>query len=389
MMITEFISLTGFEVTEEEYSIIENSYYDFDGNKIEFCKDWVKNGGIQRVAHARDRARVSELEIQLAEAQKEIDSLKEQLLDWQPCDCGTNLSQEKYKELEGSCATEVLTVDKAKELLYNEFGFAANKITIIDNVSTYEVNKHRQIRVADTYERKPLYMSTDYNYIRLKTSELKSLLVNDLVDENANNRLRLLRTFNKDSVENYLQIRRNFLDERQIKSDFLFFTKSGGENANINVDFELLRDKCCIKNNITLASIRNNCMTIFSNTIGNEELSALLFDVTIWRIKEMREQNLIITLPCTVGTMVYMILDVFSGNTKPERKILSGTIDNFKIGQDGVPLAEICIEGNGKFSTCIYGKDYYLTYEEAEKVMKGSFETYFCDVTAKTGQGMT
>lgn len=223
----------------------------------------------------------------------------------------------------------------------------------------------------------------------LKTSELKSLLVNDLVDENANNRLRLLRTFNKDSVENYLQIRRNFLDERQIKSDFLFFTKSGGENANINVDFELLRDKCCIKNNITLASIRNNCMTIFSNTIGNEELSALLFDVTIWRIKEMREQNLIITLPCTVGTMVYMILDVFSGNTKPERKILSGTIDNFKIGQDGVPLAEICIEGNGKFSTCIYGKDYYLTYEEAEKVMKGSFETYFCDVTAKTGQGMT
>lgn len=43
MMMSEFIERTGYEPSWEEYRMIEESYYDFDGNKDEFCKQWKKD----------------------------------------------------------------------------------------------------------------------------------------------------------------------------------------------------------------------------------------------------------------------------------------------------------------------------------------------------------
>ena len=43
MMMSEFTERTGYEPTYEEYSLIEESYYNFDGNKDEFCKQWLKD----------------------------------------------------------------------------------------------------------------------------------------------------------------------------------------------------------------------------------------------------------------------------------------------------------------------------------------------------------
>lgn len=42
MMKSEFIDRVGFEPTPAEYEVIERYYYDFDGNKDEFCTHWVK-----------------------------------------------------------------------------------------------------------------------------------------------------------------------------------------------------------------------------------------------------------------------------------------------------------------------------------------------------------
>lgn len=42
MMICEFIERTGYEPEYSEYRLIEESYYEFDGNKDEFCKWWKK-----------------------------------------------------------------------------------------------------------------------------------------------------------------------------------------------------------------------------------------------------------------------------------------------------------------------------------------------------------
>lgn len=43
MMIQEFIERTKYKPTYEEYHYIEESYYEFDGFKDEFCKQWLKD----------------------------------------------------------------------------------------------------------------------------------------------------------------------------------------------------------------------------------------------------------------------------------------------------------------------------------------------------------
>lgn len=43
MLMSEFIERTGYEPSNEEYSLIEESYYNFDGNKDNFCKQWMKD----------------------------------------------------------------------------------------------------------------------------------------------------------------------------------------------------------------------------------------------------------------------------------------------------------------------------------------------------------
>lgn len=40
MMVHEFTERTGYEPTMEEYHYIEESYYDFNGNKDAFCAQW-------------------------------------------------------------------------------------------------------------------------------------------------------------------------------------------------------------------------------------------------------------------------------------------------------------------------------------------------------------
>lgn len=43
MMVREFIERTHVAPSYEEYRFIEESYYEFDGNKDEFCKWWLKS----------------------------------------------------------------------------------------------------------------------------------------------------------------------------------------------------------------------------------------------------------------------------------------------------------------------------------------------------------
>lgn len=43
MMKHEFVARTNYEPADEEYHYIEESYYEFNGNKDEFCKQWKKD----------------------------------------------------------------------------------------------------------------------------------------------------------------------------------------------------------------------------------------------------------------------------------------------------------------------------------------------------------
>ena len=178
MMISEFIERTGFEPTASEYAKIEEAYYDFNGNKDEFCKAFVKNGGEKKIYKARAeeiaqlKSRLVEMEKQhkteTEAREKQIADLRVELdreLEWKPCDgSGTNMTQERYEHL-AKCG-KTMTDEEAAAFIADECGFALEKIHILHEVNTYEVNKHHRMRVAETYEREPLYESTDWNYVR-------------------------------------------------------------------------------------------------------------------------------------------------------------------------------------------------------------------------------
>lgn len=190
MMISEFIERTGFEPTASEYAKIEEAYYNFNGNKDEFCKAFVKNGGEKKISKARAEE-IEKLKSQLIEMdklhktamedrEKQIAELTAELdreLEWKPCDSsGTNMTQERYEHL-AKCG-KTMTDEEAAAFIADECGFAPEKIHILHEVHTYEVNKHRRLRKSGTFDRTPVYESTDWNYVRFDCACFMYELVN-------------------------------------------------------------------------------------------------------------------------------------------------------------------------------------------------------------------
>ena len=109
-----------------------------------------------------------------------IDELTAELdkeLEWKPSDStGTNMEQKSYEEL--AKYGKVMTDDEAKAFIADECGFAPEKIHILHEVNTYEVNKHRRLRKSATFDRAPVYESTDWNYVRFDCAYFMYELVN-------------------------------------------------------------------------------------------------------------------------------------------------------------------------------------------------------------------
>lgn len=190
MMISEFVERTSFEPMPEEYEQIENAYYHFDGSKDDFCKSWLAGGGILKAAQARAE-KISQLRSELLELdrsnrmeidgyERRIEQLKAQLdreLEWElRADAGTRMSQRAYEDLAG--AGTAMTDEEAKAFIANECGFDPEKVVILHEVSTYEVNKYRQLRPAARFTRQPIYNATDWNYIRFDCACFMYELVN-------------------------------------------------------------------------------------------------------------------------------------------------------------------------------------------------------------------
>lgn len=190
MMMSEFIDRTGFEPTASEYEKIEKAYYDFDGDKDAFCKAFVKDDGARKLCKARaaeiDRLNSLLLESErqykkdMADREKRIDELTADLdkeLEWKPSTgTGTNMSQSDYDHLARS--GRKMTDEKAKAFVADECGFDPEKIRIQHEVNTYEVNKYRRLRKSGTFDRAPMYESTDWNYVRFDCACFMYELVN-------------------------------------------------------------------------------------------------------------------------------------------------------------------------------------------------------------------
>ena len=190
MMMSEFITRTGFEPTAKEYAKIEEAYYNFDGDKDAFCKAFVKDGGARKLCQNRaaEIERLNSLLMEsdrqymkdIADREKRIDELTAELdreLEWKPSEnTGTNMAQERYEAL--AKGGKALTDEEAAAFIADECGFALEKIRILHEVNTYEVNKHSRLRVAGTFDRAPVYESTDWNYVRFDCACFMYELVN-------------------------------------------------------------------------------------------------------------------------------------------------------------------------------------------------------------------
>ena len=182
MTIKEFTERTGFYPTYEHYKFIEKAYMESDGGKDAFCEAYKNNtdGIAERIARAADRDFEKEaeagkkayarMEERIARQAYIINDLQAQLdaeLEWTPCkDAGTRMTQRDYVKLREDRFTKTMTDEEAADFIAVELGFNAERVRIIRKAETYEVNKHHRMRVLETYEREPLYESTDWNYVR-------------------------------------------------------------------------------------------------------------------------------------------------------------------------------------------------------------------------------
>lgn len=174
MMMNEFEALTGIYPDYYLYQAIEELYMSSNDDKQTFCKKFKANkDGLaekaQRMAADELKAAQDAVEKIKATTGAEIGRLKADLdreLGWKPYELKGNEPQKHYEELRESGGTRVLTEEECKELLYDDFGFARERIRILYAVETYEINKYNQLRKTGTIERKPIYNASDYNYIR-------------------------------------------------------------------------------------------------------------------------------------------------------------------------------------------------------------------------------
>lgn len=187
MMREEFEQRTGFYPTSALYEIIEKHYTEFDGDKDAFCKAYKKNADglaekIQREADMAKHSVLQEIEKAKKAAEAKIAELEKALereQEWKPYEDTDNVQQSDYERLASQSSTEHLSDEQAKDLLYEWYGFAREKIKIHHSVPIYEVNRHRRLRKVGELDRSPLYNATDWNYIRFDCGCMSYELYND------------------------------------------------------------------------------------------------------------------------------------------------------------------------------------------------------------------
>lgn len=187
MMLEEFEKRTGYFPTMEEYTAIEKAYTEFSGDKDAFCKAYKKNEDgiaerIQRevnMQHINAQREVEKAQKAMEERIAELEKALEREQEWRPYEDTDNVQQADYERLASQSDTEHMSDEKAKDLLYEWYGFAKEKIKIHHSVPVYEVNRHRRLRKVGVLDRSPLYNATDWNYIRFDCGCMSYELYND------------------------------------------------------------------------------------------------------------------------------------------------------------------------------------------------------------------
>ncbi len=121
---------------------------------------------------------------ELDKAREEIGRLRRELnkeLEWKDYEMAENVSNSDYDRLAKQPDTKFLTDEECKEILYDWFGFAKEKVTIHRSVPVYQINRHGVLRKIGTSDRRPAYNATDWNYIRFDCGGMSYELYNDSI----------------------------------------------------------------------------------------------------------------------------------------------------------------------------------------------------------------
>lgn len=136
MLISEFIDRTGFRPTEDYYhTVIEPEYEKSDLDKDVWCKQWKKNGGIQKAYDtlkeqaANEYANVLSLESKNRELNKMIASMDEDLTKYKELSETAMSDLNAAQEREQSMMYELLEISEKyssaelREIVINAIGF--------------------------------------------------------------------------------------------------------------------------------------------------------------------------------------------------------------------------------------------------------------------------
>ena len=136
MLISEFIDRTGFRPTEDYYhTVIEPEYNASDLEKDAWCKQWKKNGGIQKAYDAlkeqaaNEYANVLSLESKNRELSKMIASMDEDLTKYKELSETAMSDLNAAQEREQSKMYELLEISEKyssaelREIVINAIGF--------------------------------------------------------------------------------------------------------------------------------------------------------------------------------------------------------------------------------------------------------------------------
>lgn len=166
-------------------SLGENSYIAtaFEGC-FEVAAENIENDFACSLKHKAEAAeqKAEKLEAETARYKKQIEELTKQLeqeQEWRAYEDKENVQQEDYEHLVEQGDTRYFTDEEAKDILYDWYGFAREKVVIYHSLPKYEVNRHGLLRQVGEIDRRPAYNATDWNYIRFDCGAMTYELHND------------------------------------------------------------------------------------------------------------------------------------------------------------------------------------------------------------------
>lgn len=176
MMLKEFEQLTGIYPDSTTYHIIEEEYYTYEGDKNAFCKAYLNNteGLAERIRIKVDTFHnqlIDNYTKQIAELKESLENLGQKLEkeeEWKPHGTLSGMSTQSYEKLKNACKEDrpTFSTQEIRKIIERECGFDYSNVKIIEELSTYEINRHNRLRTVGKEERKPLYYASDWNYIR-------------------------------------------------------------------------------------------------------------------------------------------------------------------------------------------------------------------------------